>query len=123
MFACRSRVITTIALLSGIGLYQSDGAGAAELTSAPAEPILAIDSGGHTGWISKLLLNGYHDQLISVSRDRTIRFWDLNTGEPLRVLRRPIGPGLQGQIYSAAISPDGNTLAIAGDTVLYVTGR
>ena len=86
------------------------------------KPIVAIDAGGHTGWISKILLNGYHDQLISVCRDKTIRFWDVKTGEPLRVLRPPIEAGLPGKIYTAALSPDGQLLAVAGQSALLPQG-
>lgn len=82
---------------------------------APAErPILAVDAGGHTGRIDKLLLSAYGDQLISVSHDKTIRFWDVQTGEPLRVLRPAIGDGLEGQLFAAALAPDGSRLAVGG---------
>ena len=94
MLAAWRRVCSMIGLL----LASAHFAFGAEEIAAPARPILAIDAGGHTGWVSKLLVNGYHDQLISVCRDRTIRCWDLHSGKPLRVLRPPIGPGIQGQI-------------------------
>src|SRR5262249_50218905 len=53
-------------------------------------------------------------QLVSASKDKTIRVWDVRTGEVLRVLRPPIGPGEAGTLYSAALSPDGRTLGVAG---------
>jgi WD40 repeat protein len=86
------------------------------------QPILAVDSGGHTGWVSDMVQTYYRDQIISVCHDKTIRFWDIHTGEALRVLRPPIGPALQGRIYAVAISPDGALLAVAGDSALLPSG-
>ncbi len=80
----------------------------------PDRPLLALDSGGHTGAVDKLAATGYGDQLISVSADKTIRFWDLATGEPVRVLRPPLGKGNFGYLFAVAVSPDGKLLAVAG---------
>ena len=76
--------------------------------------ILALDAGGHTGGIYKLIPNAYGDQLISVSYDKTIRLWDLQTGEPIRVLRPPVDRGALGVIAAAALSPQGDLLAVGG---------
>ena len=82
--------------------------------SPPDRPILALDTGGHTNGVYKLLATHYAEQLISVGLDKTIRFWDLDTGEPLRVLRPPIARGAFGYLFAAAISPDGKMLAVGG---------
>jgi WD40 repeat protein len=79
-----------------------------------APPILVLDTGGHTSVVSKVLFTPNGKELISVSKDKTIRFWDVASGEPIRVLRPPIGPGEQGKLYAAALSPDGRTLAVGG---------
>src|SRR5438034_11047146 len=76
------------------------------------KPLLALDTGGHTNAVYKLMVNSYGDQLISVGLDKTIRLWDLGTGEPLRVLRPPVGPGAHGYLFSAALSPDDKLLAV-----------
>jgi WD40 repeat protein len=76
------------------------------------KPILGLDTGGHINAVYKLMVSGYGDQLVSVGLDKTIRIWDLNTGEALRVLRPPIGPGAHGYLFSAALSPDGTLLAV-----------
>ena len=83
--------------------------------SPPDRPILALDSGGHTNAVYKLLATNYADQLISVGLDKTIRIWDLASGEPVRVLR----PAARPRRFSAtcllpAVSPDGKLLAVGG---------
>ncbi len=54
------------------------------------------------------------DSSISVGNDKVIRCWDTATGEPLRTLRGQIGPGPEGMLFAAALSPDGQTLAVGG---------
>ncbi len=92
-------------------LLTCQNAGAQEPT---APPILVLDSGGHTSVVTKVLFTPDGRELISVSRDKTIRFWDAASGEPIRVLRPPMAPGSQGKLYAAALSPDGRTLAVGG---------
>ncbi len=83
------------------------------LTSAE-EPILVIDSHGHSSRISEILFTPDGKTLISLSEDKSIRLWDVQTGDLKRTLRQQIGEGRDGAILSGAISPDGKTLAIGG---------
>lgn len=78
------------------------------------EPILVIDPHGHSNRISHLMFTSDGKTLISTSWDKTIRVWDVETGELRQTLRHQIGEGEIGKIYAAAISPDRKTLAIAG---------
>ena len=94
-----------------LGLAFSSVALAAD---TPEKPILVLDSGGHTAMVRKVLFTPDGRELITVSEDKTIRVWDVASGEPLRVLRPPIGPGREGMLYAAALSPDGRTLAVGG---------
>jgi WD40 repeat protein len=80
----------------------------------PEKPILALDAGGHTAIVLTVLFTRDSRGLITVSQDKTIRVWDLATGEPRDVLRPPIGAGNEGRVYAAALSPDGNLLAVGG---------
>ncbi len=80
----------------------------------PARPVLVLDAGGHTAPVKKVLFTPDGKELITVSHDKTIRTWDVATGEPLRVLRPPVGPGRAGQLFAATLSPDGQTLAVGG---------
>ena len=54
-------------------------------------------------------------RFITVSLDKSIRIWDLATGQTVRVLRPPSTTGANGKINDAALSPDGETLASGGN--------
>jgi len=86
--------------------------GAAAETSS--EPFLVLDSGGHTAIVHAIVFTPDGKELISVADDKTIRFWDVESGDPLRTWRPPIGRGPVGKLYAAACSPDGGTLAVGG---------
>ncbi|MCA9028992.1 MAG: hypothetical protein KDA86_27585, partial [Planctomycetaceae bacterium] len=63
-------------------------------------PVLVLDAGGHTDRIRDVLWLPGDRELLTVSDDKTIRFWDAGTGEPLRILRPPIGAGPEGMLYA-----------------------
>jgi WD40 domain-containing protein len=87
-------------------------------SQADGVPLLALDPEGHNRWIVELLRYSYQNQLILFSHDKTIRFWSLDTSEPLRVLRPPIDRGDAGRLCAGAISPDETLLAIGGYSAL-----
>jgi WD40 repeat protein len=86
--------------------------------TAAVKPVLVLDSGGHTAEVVKVLFTPDGQQVVTVSRDKTVRVWDVQTGQTVRVLRPPIGHGLAGELFAGALSPDGKTLAVAGYGVL-----
>ncbi|MCL1469327.1 WD40 repeat domain-containing protein [Argonema antarcticum] len=55
-------------------------------------------------------LGGAGGVLVSASRDRTIKLWNLETGETIRTLKGHTGP-----VFSVAISSNGQTLASASE--------
>src|SRR4051794_18661467 len=95
----------------GIALLTTASAHAA---GPPEKPVLVLDAGGHTARIRQVLWTPDGKELITVSEDKTVRTWDAATGEPLRVLRPPVGTGPEGILSAAALSPDGRTLAVGG---------
>ena len=87
---------------------------AASVAQSEPTPLVALDTGGHTDFVTRLIADRY--QLISISHDKTVRIWDLASFKPVRVLRPPIGRGPLGELDAAALSPDGQTLAVSGNT-------
>ena len=82
----------------------------------PAEPILRIEAGMHVAGISRIAIDAENRYLLTASRDKTARVWDLASGEIIRTLRPPIGEGNQGNLQAVAISPNGTTIACGGFT-------
>jgi WD40 repeat protein len=80
----------------------------------PSRPLLVLDTGGHSATVRKVLFTPDSKRLVTVSYDKTVRVWDTATGETLKVCRLAIGPGDEGQLNAAAVSPSGRTLAVAG---------
>jgi WD40 repeat protein len=78
------------------------------------KPLLVLDAAGHTAFVRKVFFTPDGERLITVSSDKTIRIWDVTTGETLSILRTPVGPGDEGDLYAAALSPDGTRLAVSG---------
>jgi len=87
-----------------------------------AKPILIIDTGGHRAKINDVVFTKDGRYLVSASNDKTIRVWDISTGEIVRVLRGQISAGNKGKIYAAALSPD-NRLLVVGRFMASFTGN
>lgn len=80
------------------------------------QPILRIETGTHAALVNRIAVDAANRFLVTASADKTARVWDLSSGQLLRVLRPPIGEGSEGRLYTIAISPDGNTVAVGGWT-------
>lgn len=79
-----------------------------------SKPILRIETGHHLSIISSIATNDSGRFVVTGSSDKTVRIWALPNGRLLRVLRLPISDGFDGRIYSVAMSPDGNIVAVGG---------
>ena len=77
------------------------------------EPILQLDTGGHTGLIRDIIVTKSGD-IISASDDKTIRIWDSKTGREKRKILGEIGAGTEGMDFAIALSPDEKYLAVGG---------
>ncbi len=69
---------------------------------------------GHTDGVIAIAFSPDGSSLASASRDKTVKIWNLKTGEAVRTIA-----GAQGQLSSVAFSADGKRLAI-GDVALFV---
>ena len=99
----RLAVMIYLALASGIVCGQSK-----------KTPTVALNDRGHTERVWDMVFTPDGRKLISVSGDKTIRIWEVDSGSTLRVLRPPVGPANEGALYAAAITRDGRWLAVGG---------
>jgi hypothetical protein len=82
----------------------------------PSTPFLRIEAAAHTAPVARLATDASGRLLATVSDDKTLRLWDLPDGTPRGVLRPPIGPEAEGELYAVALSPDGNRAFCGGYT-------
>jgi WD40 repeat protein len=74
--------------------------------NTPTDFTLAQTLSGHSDWVNSVAISPDGRTLASGSHDKTIKIWNLATGEQIRTLS-----GHSYSVYSVAISPDGRTLA------------
>ena len=82
----------------------------------PSQPTRVVRFEGHIDSPSSLAFHPNGSRLISGSFDRTVRLWDTNTGQMLKIIGRH-----DGYVTSVAFSPDGQFVASAGkDDVAHI---
>ena len=82
----------------------------------PDAPILRLEAGVHGALVGRMARDASGRLLATVSYDKTLRLWSAESGELKRILRVPLGPGGEGQLYGVALSPDGTQVAVGGWT-------
>ena len=85
----------------------------------PGQPIPRLETGMHTAPVWRLSVDSEERFLVTASKDKTARIWDLAGGDLklLQILRVPLGDDpFEGQLFGAAISPNGAEVAAAGYT-------
>lgn len=85
----------------------------------------ALIGNGHALAVTALAYSPDGQVLVSASGDTTLRLWDVNAGEQLRCFE--LNTELHGGTMGVAMYPDGRTVAVRGETVIYfldiVNGR
>jgi WD40 repeat protein len=100
-----------------------DGVLAADVSDTP---ILRVEAGMHTAAIRRIDTDGSGRYAVTASEDKTARVWEVASGRLLQTLRVPIGPGNEGKLYAAAITPDAKVVAVAGwakEDAIYLFAR
>src|SRR5438445_1768722 len=101
-------------VLTGVGGF----AQAPVLPPGEKEPLLRLEAGGPTSYVTALAFSPDGKLLYVGGWDKVVRVWRLdNQGQFVldrAAYRVPLGPGLAGAINSIALSEDGKWLAVAG---------
>ncbi|HEV7264388.1 MAG TPA: caspase family protein [Falsiroseomonas sp.] len=118
-------ILTRRAALAGAALLAPDlrlpaafaqQAGTRPAGEPPGQPFLRIEAASHTAPVARLATDAAGRLLASVSDDKTLRLWELPDGTPRGVLRPPIAPEGEGELYAVALTPDGLRAFAAGFT-------
>jgi len=78
---------------------------------------IVVDTGAHIGKVWRADVNEKAGVFATTSDDKSVRLWNLDTGEHLRSFRFPTGGPRSGKLYAVDIHPSGNLIATAGTAV------
>jgi WD40 repeat protein len=83
----------------------------------PTMPQIELDAGMHSASIGGISMDAAQKYLVSASSDKSLRVWDIVSLQLLQVIHAPAGETEEeGRLYTAALSPDGKTIAAGGWT-------
>jgi WD40 repeat protein len=111
--AVEGRTLLARALLVCLACFAAVGTRAAEI---PTAPVLRIETGMDGAAVNGIAVDEASHQLVTVSDDKTLRVWSAVDGTLLTTVRAPTGPGPEGGLYAATLSPSGKTVVVGGYT-------
>ncbi len=76
--------------------------------------MLVVKPSGHKAQVRDIAVSNDKKYVVTASFDKTIKKWDLETGEVVLEYRGKIGPGSEGMVYFIELSPDNKYLAAGG---------
>jgi dipeptidyl aminopeptidase/acylaminoacyl peptidase len=79
-------------------------------------PQLTLEAGMHSARINDAAADDDGRWLVTVSDDKSARFWNLDDGRLLSIMRVPAREGSEGSLNAVALAPNGEHVAIAGQT-------
>ncbi|MCS7003694.1 MAG: caspase family protein [Cytophagales bacterium] len=77
-------------------------------------PSVVVEPQKHTDEIMSILFSQSLNVIITLSKDKTIRLWDVETGENIRTIRTYSTSTEEGQFFRAVLSPDGKRIYAGG---------
>ncbi len=82
----------------------------------PRTPMLRVEAGMHVNLVRAVDVDAAGRWAVTASDDKTARVWDVLGNAAGAVLRVPMAEGIEGRLQAVVITPDGSTVAVAGDT-------
>jgi WD40 repeat protein/uncharacterized caspase-like protein len=79
-----------------------------------AEKYLVVNPSGHKASIRDVAITNDGKYIVTGSFDKTVKKWDIETGEVVQQFHGEIGTGIDGSVYFIALSPDNKYLAVQG---------
>jgi len=77
----------------------------------PKAPTIFVDTGNHSSFITKIDILEGENILVTASKDKTLKAFDLETGQLIRTFYPPFGTGKEGELISVSISPQSKDIA------------
>jgi WD40 repeat protein len=115
----RSRALTTIRvvilLLGSLLVKEQVRAQEVDKDGLYSQPSLVLDPEMHNADIRAAGTDAARRFIITGSIDKSVRVWSID-GRLLRTIRLPSGPGTEGSVFAVAVSPNGDTIAAAGQS-------
>ena len=102
-----------IMFISGCGTVTPDYVKQLHQEKVP-DITLELNTGGHTAGVIDSAVSKDGDEIVTASQDKTVRVWDVKTGEEKRKILGEIGNSVLGTISAIALSNDDKYLAVAG---------